>query len=241
MDGGTAGNSRAVAVCLPPAIDTQNVLSRGIYPFEGVRGAPTVQPRRAARIPPDESATPTGSTRQRPGSRAGALACSRAGVSAAPAPQHDAEQQVAPRRLRERASIARQPRQLCSRGMEAVGQAPERPQPEVLDLRDERPAQRRAAAAAAARERRRRRRRTARRSARAARGRAGTSGGAPRAEQRSPEQLHVVVAAAEDALVERLLERPRRRRRPAGERAPRPSVARSSAIVRTVTPRSEGT
>ena len=145
--------------------------------------------------------------------------------------EHEAEQQVAPGRLGERAAVAAERRQIS--GVEARSSSGvERPQREVLGQRGERAAQRRRDRQRRAR-RWRRRRRTRRRCACAARARRGTSRAA---RDRPAEQLDVVVVDAEDALVERLLRRPdaRRRRRPPG--APRSVRVGRRPCPRTVTP-----
>jgi hypothetical protein len=205
----------------------------GIFPCRrGPGGAPRLNLGAPPRIPADEPATPSGLgvTAPRLPSR-GAAHCSRSGgrrcswlVVELPLQltQHDAEQQVPPRRLRQGAAVASQARQVVACRMEAVAQAPERPQAEVLHLRDERGAERSRDAAA-------RKRRSQH---------AGVHGSehrpvlhvqheprrVPASTARTrqhgpPEQRDVVVVAAQHALVERLLQRPSARSDRARQRA----------------------
>ena len=131
-------------------------------------------------------------------------------------PEHGAEQQVAPRGLRERAAGAPQLREALAAGWTRV----ERPRCRARSrgARRGRPAGRAARAGPAATARRwRRPRRRARRWRGAARRRRAASA-SPTGDP-AAEQLGVVVGDAEDALVERLLRGPHRGGRGAGEGA----------------------
>ena len=72
--------------------------------------------------------------------------------------EHDAEEQVAPRRLGERGGAPAELRQFVARGVDAVGHRDERPEQRVLDERGDRALAPTRAAASAARGSRRRRR-----------------------------------------------------------------------------------
>ena len=143
--------------------------------------------------------------------------------------EHDPEQQVPPGRLRERAAVAGERRELVAGGVEAVGRVP----PAATARRARRARTQRSAGD--------RRERTA--GARFAYTAPNTApfcmcerepGGVPAvaARDRLAEQLDVVVAAAEDELVERLLERPHGRRDRAADGAPQRAGA--------VDPRAQG-
>src|SRR3954452_10846427 len=118
--------------------------------------------------------------------------------------QHDAEDQVAPGRLRERGRVGRERGQLVAGGVQAVGERGGRPRGEVLG-------QRGGPAAGPRRQRQapgdRRVERPARRAVEQVQGQAGDR---PRAAPRDElaQQLRVVIGHPEHAAVQRLLRRP---------------------------------
>src|SRR5215218_1384581 len=132
MVGGTAGTLVWFPVAFHPLERSKCVVQGVFSPVEGVREAPpgsTSARRRGSRL--TSPLPPAGSARQRPGSRAGALACSDGRVLCAgrlvvelplQLAEDRAEQQVSPGRLRKGTAVAGQARQVRARRVEAVAQ-----------------------------------------------------------------------------------------------------------------------